>query len=184
MAVPGGAMTRRYREPRDELDKLYRALDAEGLITTAKLRGTYNLPVGEQPDMTTLRLTDRAAGVLARFTPEVRASCEQARWGDEVGYLLALLETENPPDLEPGALRDRPRVPQGGRRMVVPRADRQALEKHREAAEAVFSRERRGPRAVSPSDIAEYLAERVLAGRLQHEQTASKQVRKRKGAKR
>jgi len=169
---------------RDELDKLYRALDEEKIISTAKLREAYDLPVGEQPEMTTLRLTPRAEDALARFTPEVRASIAHPRWGDEVGHVLALLESEQPPDLEPGALRDRPRVPQGGRRMVVPRGDRQALEKHREAAEAAFARERRGPRAVSPSDIAEYMAERVLAGRLQHEQTASKQVRKRKGAKR
>jgi hypothetical protein len=176
-------MTRRYREPRDELDKLYRALDEEGIISTAKLRDTYDLPVGEQPDMTTLRLTDRAADVLARFTPELRGSGPYPfRWGDEIGHVLALLEVYEIPDLEPGALSDRPRVPQGGRRMVVPRGDRQALEKYREAAQAAFARERRGPRAVSPSDIAEYLAERVLAGRLQHEQTASKRVRKRKGA--
>jgi hypothetical protein len=178
-------MTRRYREPRDELDKLYRLLDDKGIATTEEMRDTYDLPAGEQPDMTTLRLTDRAAGVLARFTPEVRSSSPHpSRWGDEIGHVLALLESENHPDLEPGALSDRLRVPQGGKRMVVPRADRQALEKHREAAEAAFARERRGPRAVSPSDIAEYLAERVLAGRLQHEQTASRQVRKRKGAKR
>ena len=177
-------MTRRYREPRDELDKLYRLLDDKGVATTEEMREVYDLPVGEQPDMTTLRLTDRAADVLARFTPEVRNSCPHPRWGDEISHVLALLDSEQPPDLEPGALRDRPRVPQGGRRMVVPRGDRQALEKHREAAEAAFARERRGPRAVSPSDIAEYMAERVLAGRLQHEQTASKQVRKRKGAKR
>jgi hypothetical protein len=177
--------TRRYREPRDELDKLYRLLDDKGVATTEEMRKVYDLPVGEQPDMTTLRLTDRAADVLARFTPEVRGSGPYpSRWGDEIGHVLALLETEQPPDLEPGALRDRLRVPQGGRRMVVPRADREALEEHRAGAEAAFARERRGPRAVSPSDIAEYVGERVLAGRLQHEQTVSEQVRKRKGAKR
>lgn len=177
-------MTRRYREPRDELDKLYRLLDDKGVATTDEMRDSYDLPVGEQPDMTTLRLTPRAEDVLARFTPEVRASTPHPRWGDEIGHVLALLESENPPDLEPGALSDRPRVPQGGRRMVVSVTDREALEPHREAAQAAFARQRRGPRAVSPSDMAEYLAERVLAGRLQHEQTASQQVRKRKGAKR
>jgi hypothetical protein len=173
----------RYREPRDELDKIYRLLDAEGVCSTERMREVYDLPVGEQPDMTTLRLTDRAASLLTRFTPEVSASRPHPRWGDEVGHVLALLEFEQPPDLEPGALRDRPRVPQGGRRMVVPRADREALEPHRAAAEAAFARERRGPRAVSPSDIAEYLGERVLAARAAHMKTAAKQVRKRKGAK-
>lgn len=177
--------SRRYREPRDELDKLYRLLDAEGVCSTERMREVYDLPVGEQPETTTLRLTERAADVLARFTPEVRGSGPHPpRWGDELGHLVATLDTQQIPDLEPGALRDRPRVPQGGRRMMVSRADREALERYREAAEAAFARERRGPRAVSPSDIAEYLAERVLAARRAHEQTASRQVRKRKAVKR
>lgn len=179
MTEPG-----RYQDPRHQLQKLYEALDGEGIISAATLRDKYELPVGEPPKMTTLRLTPRAEDVLALFTPEVRDSCPHPRWGDEIGHVLALLESEQPPDLEPGALKDRPRVPQGGRRMVVSVADREALEPHRGAAEAAFARERRGPRAVSPSDIAEYVGERVLAGREAHMKTVAKQVRKRKAVKR
>jgi hypothetical protein len=172
-------MTPAHREPRAELDAIYLFLTDKGLATESELRAR-GLPVGE-PATVLIHISPRAGKILSQFTPEAKAAAfrPRYRWGDEVELLLSLMASERPPDLPAGALRDRDRAGQCEDKARVTQPVREALETYREPAQTAFKRTTSRRQIVSVSDIVEYLAERVLAGR---EQTASK--RPQKGAKR